>query len=397
MTELRSLTNSLREELGPPPESFQQAQRARFRAALEQRAERRSRLPRLVPLVAAVVALAGALLWVTLRESPSHGVERWLAGAKLAEPFRFDDGSSILLAPDARGRLVTDTAFVRFELTAGRASFDVTPGQKRTWTITAGKNEVRVVGTRFVVSYSASQAFEVDVERGIVSVRVPERNASVELKAGDRLRGAPGRMEVAHASAKALPPPPPEPERAPESERATSPEPPASALPDARPAPSVGSPPNPEWRNRYQDGKYADSLALLRADGVTERLNELPPRTLAEVADAARLGGDLELAARALSVLMRRFPSAPEARDGQFLLGRVHALRGDQKSAIQAFEGYLKPGRSSQYANEAVGRLMELYSAQGSDERARAMAERYLERAPDGPYRRLARSLVAHH
>jgi TolA-binding protein len=394
MTELRRLANSLKQELGSPPEAFQQAQRARFRAALEQRAGRRF-LPRLVPLVAAVVALAGALLWVTLREPPARGVERWLAGAKLAEPFRFDDGSSIQLGPDARGRLVTDRAFVRFELTAGRASFDVTPGQKRTWTITAGKNEVRVVGTRFVVSYSASQAFEVDVERGVVSVRVPERNASVELKAGDRLRGAPGRMEVAHASARALPPPPPEPERVPESDGGSSAESLASAPPEVRPPPSVETAPNPEWRNRYRDGKYADSLALMRADGVTERLNELPPRILAEVADAARLGGDLELAARALTVLMRRFPSAPEARDGQFLLGRVHALRGDQKSAIAAFEAYLKPGHSSQYANEAVGRLMELYSAQGNDERARAMAARYLDRAPNGPYRRLARSLVA--
>ncbi len=394
MTELRHLASSLRGELGAPPEAWQQAQRARFRAALERRPERRAWL-RFAPVFVAVTALAGALVWVTLREPPSRGIARELAGEKLGEPFRFEDGSSIALAPDARGRLFADTAFVRFDLQAGRASFDVTPGQKRTWTITAGKNEVRVVGTRFSVSYAASQAFEVDVERGVVSVRVPERNASVELKAGERLRGGPGRMEVGHATAQALPLPPAEADGAKESEPGNGRELPAAAPPDTRPAPSAESSPNPEWRNRYRDGKYADSVALLRASGVAERLNELPPRILSEVADAARLGGDLELAVRALTTLMRRFPSAPEARDGQFLLGRVHALRGDPKSASAAFEGYLKAGQASRYANEAVGRLMELHSARGDDERALAMAHRYLEQAPDGPYRRLARSLVA--
>jgi TolA-binding protein len=166
-------------------------------------------------------------------------------------------------------------------------------------------------------------------------------------------------------------------------------------VPDARPAPSAESSPHTEWRNRYRDGKYADSVALLRANGVADRLNELSPRLLSEVADAARLGGDLELAVRALSVLMRRFPSSPEAQDGQFLLGRVHALRGDSARAIAAFEAYSKSGRASRYENEAVGRLMDLYSARGDDERAREMARRYLNQAPNGPYQRLARSLVA--
>lgn len=394
MTELRHLATRLREELATVPESFQQAQRARFRSALERRQEQRSWL-RFVPLFAAVVAIAGALLWVELRNPSRNEAERWLTGEKLGQPFRFDDGSSIVLAPDARGRLATSADFVRFDLQAGRASFDVTPGQERTWTITAGKNEVRVVGTRFSVSYTPSRAFEVDVERGVVSVRVPEQNASFELLAGDRLLEDSDRIEVVHASAKAQPAATTEPERATNGEQVPDAELPASALPDARPAPSAESSPHSEWRLRYREGQYADSLALLRANGVADRLNELPPQLLAEVADAARLGGDLELAVRALTVLMRRFPSAPEARDGQFLLGRVHALRGDSARAIAAFEAYSKRGPGARYTNESVGRLMDLYSARGEDERAREMARRYLEQAPNGPYQRLARSLVA--
>ena len=133
---------------------------------------------------------------------------------------------------------------------------------------------------------------------------------------------------------------------------------------------------------------------LLRASGLAERLNDLSAATLAEVADAARLGGDSELAVRALTLLTRRFPSSPQARHGKFLLGRLHALRGDRAAAVAALESYLGAGDGSQYATEAVGRLMELYSQSGETERARNMARRYLERAPNGPYQRLARSLA---
>jgi TolA-binding protein len=196
-------------------------------------------------------------------------------------------------------------------------------------------------------------------------------------------------MEVAHGTPKAAP------LATTDEEVASEREPPAPAGPVGRVTPSGESAPNAEWRDRYRDGQYAESLALLRTSGVAERLEELRPSILSEVADAARLGGDPNLAVRALTVLMRRFPSAPEARDGKFLLGRVHVQRGDGAAAIAAFESYLKLGGSPHYANEAMGRLMELHAARGEDERARAMASRYLESAPDGPYRRLARSLVA--
>jgi outer membrane protein assembly factor BamD (BamD/ComL family) len=72
----------------------------------------------------------------------------------------------------------------------------------------------------------------------------------------------------------------------------------------------------------------------------------------------------------------------------------VHALRGDTTAAIGSFESYLAQRGASPYATEAIGRLMELYSGRGDTERARAMAERYLDRAPNGPYKRLALSLV---
>jgi TolA-binding protein len=386
MTDLEALARELRKELGAPPEAWQRAQRERVRESLGVKAPRPP-ISRLIPALAAALVLASALLWVTLREPAAPharppGVEAY------AGPIRLDDGSSIVLAPGGRGRLFSDATAVRFNLESGRAVFDVVKGRKRTWTITAGKNEVTVVGTRFSVTYEGSGAFEVDVERGAVSVRVPERRASIELEAGDHLRGRPGQMQVTHG-APAAPARPLE-----ESAGAGAPQPAPSAAASSKTTVDVVAPvPSADWRARYRDGKYAEALALLRASRVSERLEELSPRTLAEVADAARLGGDFQLAARALALLIRQHPRASEARDAQFLLGRVHALSGARSAAVRAFEAYLAPGGSTQYASEAAGRLMELYAERGDDARARAMAHRYLTLAPKGPYRRLALSL----
>jgi TolA-binding protein len=392
MDELEPLAQELRRELGVPPRAWQDAQRA----AVLERASAGAQRPtwvRLAPWAFAVTALCAVVVWVAVPRSASP-VERWLVAEELRKPMQLDDGSTIALGPGGRGRLLADSATVRFDLHQGRADFDVNPARKRSWTISAGKNEVRVVGTRFSVSYGPDEAFDVRVERGIVAVRVPDRNASVELRAGDHFEGGPGRMQVAN---EALGPRPP----------AAAPEPgpnvPAPTGPAAQaPAPSsVGSTApaakatTAEWQARYREGKYAVALGLARAAGVPGRLGELTPDALAELAEAARLGGDPELAARALTTLLRRFPSAPEAREAKFSLGRVQASRGDSASAVVAFESYLESGASVRYANEALGRLMELYSARGDAELARGIARRYLERAPNGPYRRLARSLVA--
>jgi TolA-binding protein len=265
--------------------------------------------------------------------------------------------------------------------------------------VRAGKNEVRVVGTRFSVFFGAGEAFAVAVERGVVAVQVPDRNASVELKAGDRLEGRPGQLEVAHGATSSLPaalePAPSIDTRAALGSSSAAPAPSVGVDPPAS-APAAPDPaPRSAWQARYAEGKYAEALALVRAGGVAKHLQELSPAALAELADAARLGGDPGLAVSALNLLIQRFPSAPEARDGKFLLGRVHVLRGDGPAAVDAFESYLRRGPSGRYVNETRGRLMELYSKRGDTARARGVAEQYLAAAPNGPYRRLARSLLS--
>ena len=396
MDELEPLAAELREELGKPPEAWQQAQRARFRQGVRAREGHFPRR-RIAPWVIAASSVLAVVLSVVAFHRPATVDERWLVAEELKGPVRLDDGSSIGLEPGGRGRLVTEAAAVRFDLQQGRASFDVVPGRRRAWTIRAGKNEVRVVGTRFSVFFGAGEAFEVAVERGVVAVRVPDRNASVELTAGDHLQGSPGQLEVTHVPARGL---------APVAGSASTSEQQAEESGSAVPAPPEGRAPavpsataespalRAEWQLRYAEGKYAESLALVRASGLAKHLGELSPGALAELADAARLGGDPELAVRALTLLIQRFPSAPAARDGRFLLGRVHALRGDDAAAVEAFERYVRNVPSGRYVNETRGRLMELYSKRGDTERARSLARQYLDVTPNGPYQRLARSLV---
>jgi TolA-binding protein len=387
MDRLEPLATEVRRELGSPPETWLRDQRARLQKAVREPSPRRK--PSGVLLLAAALSVALALgAWAAVSKLDSGTIEdKWLVAEELRAPHRFDDGSRISLEPGGRGRLLVREDAVRFDLHAGRASFDVVPKQPRPWIISAGKNEVRVVGTRFSVLYGTGETFEVQVEQGIVSVRVPDRSSRIELEAGDRLQGRPGRIALEHGGT---------PPRAP-----SEPVVPTTRVPTAMGSAGVVSsavPTSPEspddWQKSYRQGNYAASLAQARGIGVNKLIDELPSKSLAELADAARLGGDPELAVRALTALQRRFPSSAEAREGKFLLGRVHALRGDSKAAIASFESYLAQRGSSAYATEAVGRLTELYSGRGDTERARAMAKRYLERAPNGPYKRLALSLL---
>ena len=382
MDRLEPLATEVRQELGNPPETWLRDQRARLRKAVREPSPR-SKPSGVLLLAAALSVVLGLGVWAVVSRSDSRTIEdTWLVAEELRGPHRFEDGSSISLGPGGRGRLLVREDAVRFDLHAGRASFDVLPKQPRPWLISAGKNEVRVVGTRFSVLYGSGETFEVEVERGVVSVRVPDRTSSIELEAGDRLHGRPGRMALLHGGA--APPAPSEPAVP------TTPVPTAMGSADAVSSAASAD----DWQKSYRQGNYAASLAQARGIGVNKLIDELAPKSLAELADAARLGGDPELAVRALTALERRFPSSAEAREGKFLLGRVHALRGDANAAVGSFESYLAQRGSSAYATEAIGRLMELYSERGDTDRARAMAKRYLERAPNGPYKRLAVSLL---
>jgi transmembrane sensor len=389
MTRLDELGAELRAELGSAPEPWLRAQNSRAHRALSAPAAR----PRALAFaLAAASALVVGLLLFSLRASrPEAVVARVTSLAAQGQPSRaeFPDGSAVTLAPGGGAHFASDAAATRFELERGFAEFEIAPQRGKRFVVVAGAVEVSVVGTRFSVRYSPPANVEVQVSHGVVSVRAPGRPAPVLLRAGERFRGSHEQWVFEPTATASVTPPAPVDVRA---------EAPATAMESGSvPAPAPTSnllPPAPSWEALYRERRYAASLALAKEQGFDRLLAALSAHKLSDLADAARLGGDAGLALRALGALQRRFPGTREASDAEFLIGRVHAARGEGAAALARFEKYLQYGEQAPYAVETMGRLVELYSGRGQVEKARAMAERYLARAPNGAYRRLCQAVL---
>lgn len=291
------------------------------------------------------------------------------------------DGTRVRLDPAARGALTRQAPnLVQFELTRGRAEFDVARDSNRTFRVVAGDYEVVVLGTRFSVAYGPGDRLAVAVERGAVSVGVAGREP-IRLSAGERValegRRVVDGSEAPHEPGPVAAPAPPDPPLERSVEKPSS----ASQL--------AG------WRRLYAERQYGAALEAARRAGIDHLVGTLGPRQLIELSDVARLGGDAALALRILGALERRFPNTAASAEASFLTGRLLLQSGRRAEATAAFERYLQRSGRGVYTSEALGRLMELYAHRGDSAKARATAERYLSLAPNGPYRRLARSLTS--
>jgi TolA-binding protein len=318
-------------------------------------------------------------------------VDEWLEARPSGVPYRAPDGSSIRLDAGSRGRFTSNEDRAQFDLHGGRAAFDVSKRPGQDWTVVAGRYTVHVIGTRFAVSYQ-QQDLDVWVEEGRVEVRMPQRSDPVVLESGDHLRAAGDQLTLAAPRASA----------ADESGNGAAESPTAAPPPvddSANPTPLVTTQPPAsdgaaDWHALYVMRQYSEALRAARGMGFDRLTETLGATRLLDLADAARLGGDMQAALRALSALEARFPDVAFARDSDFLVARLHAQRGETSSAARRLTSYLERGEGARYSLEALGRLMELESRGGDKTKARALAQRYVERAPNGPYRRLAESLL---
>jgi ferric-dicitrate binding protein FerR (iron transport regulator) len=398
---LASLAADLRKQLGSPPEGWIQAQRARVCSAKPPR----SHPARSARVILALAALTGAAAVALVREPPrrpssaaSAEADVWMSGDSMSSPYRLTDGSTIELERGAQGHLSLGSEQVGFDLQRGEAHFDVThrPGQH--WTVAVGAYRVNIIGTRFSIRRPENDGLEVKVEHGVVSVRIPKRSDTITLLAGERLAARAGRVLVERFADTIAPPAGPS--ASPSQVQSLVPEPSAAAsagpsVANAQVASSdTTAPDDSGWQKLYREGRYELALAAAKRAGVDRSVTSLRAETLSELADAARLGGDPALAIQALRVIEQRYPNSPAAISAPFLLGRIYAAKGDRNAAIAAFEQYLRKDSQATYANEAIGRLMGLYSSRGDAFDAAEMARRYLARAPRGPYRRQAASLV---
>jgi TolA-binding protein len=391
MRELEQIGREAREQLGAPSPEWLQTQRRDLRRALALPDRQPRPLGRwaLAVSLAAVVAIAIWMLIPKANLPRSSSPEVALATAESERRVPLEDGSSLLLSAQSRARVKTDAGGTRCVVELGTVHFDVAPQKGREFAVVAGDLEVRVIGTHFSVSREASGTVEVAVARGVVRVRTPARSTPIELRAGDRLRSQGNELVLGYQS-----------EPATSAQSAVGGRPPLAAEPALDqggahvPAPNDKAGGRDEWSKLYYDRQYSAAVAAARQVGIAQLLEGLSAQSLAELADAARLGGDSTLALRAFDAIERRFPTSRQARDALFLSGRLLASRGDAGQARARLESYLAQNPRDTYSVEAMGRLVELYAAVG-DARAKTTARAYLERAPDGPYQRLCNTVLA--
>lgn len=305
-----------------------------------------------------------------------HGVE-----------LRFTDGTNVEVARRARLRVAELTPRgATLELAAGRVALDVRPRPHAQWSVWAGTVEVRVHGTRFSVE-RAEDGVQVEVERGLVEVR-PDGAPSVWLHDGERY---PAAVPVSTPSG---------PIRAPAHEPTHVDDAVDSETAPPRPLPRGAHATMPDrapeiYALLVSDGRYADALARLDAQGVEHELGSLPASELVAVGDAARLGRRPREARAAYEALAARFPDASERSRASFALGRVCAdALHDEACAIAAFRAVVERAPSSPLATDARGRLLEVLVAAERLDEARSVAASIVERDPDSPRLAAARALL---
>lgn len=393
MRELRQIGREAREQLGTPsPEWLARQRRDLGRAlALQQRPHAAAGRWRRTGALAFGVALAIWMLLQVVKSSRPSTPEVALATAGSERRVPLQDGSSLLLAVQSRARVRAEAGGTRCVVELGTVHFDVAPQKGREFAVLAGDLEVRVIGTHFSVSREASGTVEVAVAQGVVHVRSPERSTPIELRAGDRLRHQGRELVLEHQSGPM--------DSSAQPALGNQPPPAVNSALDHReppiaPAPNDRAAGRDSWSKLYHERQYSAAVAAARQVGIDQLLGGLSAQPLAELADAARLGGDSTLALRAFDTIERRFPTSRQARDALFLSGRLLASRGEAGQARARLESYLAQNPRDTYSVEAMGRLVELYAANG-DARAKTTARAYLERAPDGPYQRLCYSVLA--
>jgi hypothetical protein len=145
-------------------------------------------------------------------------------------------------------------------------------------------------------------------------------------------------------------------------------------------------PTGPSWERLAAAGKYRDALAAAERAGFAQEVERAPAGDLLLLADAARFAGSPARAREALMAARGRGVRGSTA----FVLGTIASDPGD---ALGWLEIYLREEPGGAFAEQALGRVLELSRSRGADAAARAAA-RYLARYPDGAHAALARSLA---
>lgn len=375
--------------------------RARLLGAAPVRPRRAVLRPLVLAVAAGLVAVLGVRWWITdapeaitfevgTRAGVPHELIQAPAGGDVA--VRFSDETTVLFTPQTRGAVEHVTARgADVRIDRGRVAVSMPPQHGARWTFEVGPFALEVAGTRFDAAWD-ERVFELVVHAGSLEVAGPTIVGTRVVVAGEVLRVAVVRTvdtlvpaaEVRDAGA-IVTAVEPEPRTPPHVE-------PGVAAPPLH-APRIAAPASSSWRALSADGQYAAALAAV--GGKFDELCATASATeVTALGDTSRLAGDRARAQRAYLAVRRRF-AGPAAGDATFALARLAFEAPDDELAIRWLEAYLHEDPQAPLAREALGRLLEVLVRTHQGSRAATIAATYLERYPEGPHARLARSVGA--
>lgn len=356
--------------IDPRPVGAHDAARAKFLHAVQ--APRPSPLRWAIPLAAAAAALAvfavvNAPLTYTVGASAVHE-GGWVRANEAPAEVRFSDGTRFELKAGGQAEIVsTDARGAVVRVSSGVLSAQVVHRVASRWQVQAGPYAVRVTGTKFTTSRIAEDEVEVELLEGSVEVSGPGLAAPLQLKAGQRfhasLERSGARVEVSSLEAV------------------------------EKPAPQIAKPRPPlkpaGWRVKVAAGDFDGVVQAARAEGLEVALRRDADEVFG-LGEAARYLKDAALAERSFLTVRRRFPRTPEAAHAALLLGDVAEQQARWADANQWYQQCEADGQAS-LLPEALGRRLRVLEQLKHHEEARALALRYLQLDPSGPWAAVAR------
>jgi hypothetical protein len=304
--------------------------------------------------------------------------------------LRFSDGSD--LEAEAGSRVRVDETYIngaRVLLEKGATRSHVVHHQTSNWTFVAGPFEVRVIGTRFDLSWDPlAEELDLRLREGSVEVRSPLADGPIVVRAGQRFRAAMSRrsMLVTDADPPASAQPAPEPP-APVVEREPL-APPSQGSPAPKPAARRES-----WQELLAHGEFESVVAAANARGFDACVSSCTASDLRSLADAARYTGRVDLTERGLLALRKRFPGSAQSAAAAFLLGRTHETQS-RPGADRWYETYLDESPDGEFAAEALAGKMRVINGRSGAAAAKPLALEYLRRYPQGVHVKTARKIA---
>jgi hypothetical protein len=315
-------------------------------------------------------------------------------------PVQFADGSQVVLAPGARGRVnrLSETG-AEVVLTGGALEAHVVHSAETRWVFHAGPFEILVTGTRFVATWQPqSQTLDVQMTEGSVRVAGGDLGREVAVRAGQRFtasKGAPTYSLRQQIEAPAAPSPAEVAIESNVSAAALVASPRIPAPP--QPSPALGEAPEPvraTWATAAAAGDHQRAFSLAQKRGLNKLTKKLDAPGLLLLADTARYVHQPRPAAAAFLALVQRFPRSAEATDAMFGLGRLAFEQTAWPEAAGWFQRVVDQQKQGPLVEAAWGRLMESL-VRAHDPLAAQRAQAYLERFPQGQHHALAERIRA--